>query len=241
MSELYQTELRKILRKRIRGIMQPTENVLYFKNNIDVRLCPKNGMTTIKMAFLYTDGIEFSNSNFESLRYGTKRHRLDQVKTHGFMDDMPFRKGSTRVAVTRDPLKRFLSACEYIKIENERVDQLTELKDIERASDVDVLPDTLDEIIDGVWNGEIQNSHFFTQTHYHGNRGQYDRIWKMSEFDAFLNWLRVCTGSSKKLSSIRKNRTSGLYFGGVETLTQHQKKGIMRIYEEDYDYGWTED
>ena len=31
--------------------MSPFDNVLYFPNNIDVRLCPKNGMSSIKEVF----------------------------------------------------------------------------------------------------------------------------------------------------------------------------------------------
>ncbi len=54
--KIYQEELRKILRKRLRGIMWPTENVLYFKNNIDVRLCPKNGISSLKIFKVLVDG-----------------------------------------------------------------------------------------------------------------------------------------------------------------------------------------
>ena len=250
-SDVYQDELRKVLRKRLRGTMTPTENVLYFKNNIDIRLCPKNGISTLKWAQMYVDNIELSQDNPISLIYGTKRHRMMEIKKHGYRPELPFRKDSTRVAVSRDPLKRFMSACEYIKTEYTRVNEAIdlnkaeplneeELKKLTKMSDVDILPDSIDDIIDGVWSGEIQNSHFFTQTYYQGNRGQYDKIWKMNEFSEFLEWLRISTGSTRKLVNIRANNTSGLYFGSIEALTRHQKKGIMRIYEEDYDYGWTE-
>ena len=251
-SEVYQKELRKVLRKRLRGAMQPTENVLYFKNNIDVRICPKNGMSTLKWALMYIDDIDMNGNDPLSFIYGTKRHRMMEIKKYGYTPELPFRKDSTRVCVARDPVKRFMSACEYIKTEYMRVNEVIDLeksepltedevKRLENMSDVDILPESLDDIIDGVWSGDIHNTHFYTQTYYYGNRSQYDTIWKMSEFGAFLNWLRVCTKSDRKIDRIRSNSTSGLHFGGVDSLTEDQKKRIMRIYEEDYDYGWTED
>lgn len=252
MNNVYREELAKVLRRRLKGSMSPTENVLYFPNDIDVRICPKNGMSTLKWALLYVDNLEISSNNPEALVHGTKRHRMQAIKEFGDRDYLPFRKDSVRVAVTRDPIKRFMSACEYIKTEytkvNEALDlesgkkELTsdELKRLESMSDVDILPDSIDEIIEGVWSGDIHNTHFYTQTYYYGNRGQYDKIFKMKDFSSFLEWLRIQTGTKKKIDKIRANSTSGLYFGGADSLTEDQKKRIMRIYREDYDYGWTE-
>jgi len=251
-TNLYREELKKILRKRLRGSMSASENVLYFPKDVDVRICPKNGMTSLKWALLYVNNIEISSDNPKSLIYGTKRHRMGEIKKYGDRDSLPFRKDSFRVAIARDPIKRFMSACEYIKTEYTRVNEVIdlnsgkalshdELKALESMSDVDILPDNLDEIIDGVWNGEIQNTHFYTQTFYYSNRSQYDKIVKMKNFKEFMEWLRVRCESPKKIDRVHTNRTSGLYFGGVEKLTEDQKKRIMRIYQEDYDYGWTED
>jgi hypothetical protein len=248
-SKVYQEELRKILRKRLKGTMGPTENVLYFPNDIDFRICPKNGISTIKWALLYIKGVETSNNNPESMLIATKNWRVDQVKEFGYKPELPFRQNSFRVAVARDPIKRFMSACEYIKQEYVKNAQLLtrdedltpeNLKVLESLSDVDQLPDNIDDIIDGVWKGDIQNSHFFTQTYYHGAIGQYDKIFKMSNFGVMLEWLRVKTNATKKIDRIHSNRTSGQWFGGVDSLTTDQKKRIIRIYEEDYDYGWTE-
>ena len=250
-NDLYQAELRKVLRRRLRGTMSPTDNVLYFPNDIDVRICPKNGISTLKWALLYVSGLSPSSSDKESMSIGTKGWRYHKIKQYGHQDELPFRKDSFRVAVSRDPIKRFLSACEYIKQESSKASDLLNLsssltnedfKRLEKMSDVDILPDNLDDIIDGVWSGEIQNSHFFTQTYYMQNRGQYDKIFKMKNFTTLLEWLRVKSGSSKQIEKIRSNATSGLVFGkSASDLTEDQKKRIMRIYEEDYDYGWTED
>lgn len=249
-NEVYARELRKVLRHRLRGTMTPTENVLYFPNNIDVRICPKNGMSSLKWAMLYVYGVPQDPNDRVSLTMGTKVWRMEDIKKHGHKPDLPFRKDSYKTCVSRDPIKRFMSACEYIKTEYassaemlSTSESLTveQLERLSRLSDVNPLPDSLDDIIEGVWTGEIQNSHFFTQTYYHGNRGQYDKIWNMSDFKPMMEWLRTETKCSRKIDKIHSNYTSGQWFGGFELLTPDQKKRIMRIYEEDYDYGWTED
>jgi len=255
--EIYQAELRKVLRARLRGTMFPTDNVLYFPNNIDVRICPKNGMTTIKWALLYVLRLDYDASSaasvedkFEAQLCGTKGWRVREIKEHGYQPDLPFRQESLRVAISRDPIERFLSACEYIKTEYTKSSNMLtssgtldkeSLEALGKMSDLDDLPDNLDDIIDGVWSGDIHNSHFYTQTHFYGNRGQYDEIFQMQDFAEFLEWLRKKTGSNRKIDKIHSNSTSGLWFGSKNDLTEDQKKRIMRIYAEDYDYGWTED
>lgn len=244
----FQNELKKILRRKFRGAMTPTDNVLYFPNNIDVRICPKNGMSTLKWALMYAVDVDISSSNPQSLLIGTKNWRTDQIKKYGYRDELPYRKDSIRVTSCRDPIKRFMSACEYIKTEWVKSAELFNIQDIdknqedfERLSDIDMLPDNIDEVIDMVWKGEIMNSHFYTQTYYLGSRSQYDSIFNMEHFTDYLSYIRVRSKTPKKIDRLHTNRTSGLYYGGVDSLTNNQKKLIMRIYEEDYDYGWTED
>lgn len=244
--QLYQEQLKKALRRKFRGTMSPTENVLYFPNNIDMRICPKNGMSTLKWVLLYALNINISQKNQEALRIGTKNWRIEQIKEYGYQDELPFRQDSIRLAVSRDPVKRFLSACEYIKTEWIKSKDLFDVREdgdysqLIKLSDVDSLPDDLDGVIDMVWSGEIHNSHFFTQTYYQGSRGQYDHIYPLREFTSLLNYLRSQTNCQRDIARIHANRTSGLYYGGVDKLTTNQRRLIMRIYEEDYDYGWTE-
>ena len=246
--KIYQEELRKILRRRLRGIMWPTENVLYFKNNIDVRLCPKNGISSLKMFKVLVDGANLGKT-LRDRQYATKIHRMEEIKKYGYQPDLPFRRNSYRVTVSRDPIKRFLSACEYLKDEYNRQRNLTgkddlneeELYRLHKLSDAQRLPENIDDVINGVWDGEIQNSHFYTQTYYLGNRGQYHQIYPMNRFGdilVFLKYHNEYTGT-ESLTKVR-NKSSYTNYPSVEQLTGGQKKRIMRIYEEDYDYGWTE-
>ena len=229
--ELYQQELRKIVRHRAWGTTTFTDNILYFPNAIDVRLCPKNGMSSLKVALMRVLGRE--GDKFDLLQVGTKRDRIEEIGKFGDRDILPFRKGAYRVAVVRDPVERFLSACEYIKSGNH------EGEDPRKTSDVCELPDSLDEVIDGVWSGEIYNTHFFRQVDFMGNRAQYNRIFPMSKFGNVLAFLGARAGVD--LSMIHKNETAPVHYGPKSALTENQLHGIMRIYREDYNYGWTEE
>lgn len=251
MTTIYQEELviKKLIHRKLRGGMTPQDNVLYWRNNIDVRLCPKNGISTLKYAAWYHTGISIEEDRVLAATYGTKRHRVEQIREFGHSPVLPYRKDSRRVAVVRDPIERFMSAAEYLKmkwIENVSVLESSELDDDEKSkvyrglSDVDLIPDDIDELIEGVASKDITNSHFYTQAYWMGCRSQYTHIFKMSQFGQFMNWLRQETETSKKIDKIRSNHTSGLYYGGVSNLTEQQQKRIMKLYEEDYDYGWTE-
>ena len=251
MSTLYEEEqaIRKVIRRKLRGGMTSRDNVLYFNNNIDVRLCPKNGISTLKWSLWHTYNMDISKDRNFASRCGTKNHRVEEIRKHGLSEDLPFRAQSTRVCVVRDPIERFMSAAEYLKLQWVANASLLEgsdlsIEDKEHAytamSEIDILPDNIDDVIDGVSTGEIDNTHFWLQTYFLGNRSQYDHIFKFSQFGQFMSWLQKECGSPKRLDRIKTNQTSGLYYGGVSNLTEDQKKRIMKIYQEDYDYGWTE-
>lgn len=252
--EEFEQKLKRAIQYRIRGITNSMDNVLYFPQNIDVRLCPKNGMSTLKWALLYCSGIDMvrDGKSGEALVMGTKAHRMLQIKQHGYREQLPYRKDSTRFAVSRDPVKRFLSAAEYIKKEYIRSQQTLDLnpesedladkiEKISKMSDLNMLPDSLDDVIEGVREGEIVNSHFFTQAYYMGNRSQYDKIYRIDRLRDLLDFLRRSSKIHTAIDKIRENKTEPLYYGSVDVLTDTQRRRIMKIYEEDYDYGWTED
>ena len=73
--------------------MWPTENVLYFKNNIDVRLCPKNGISSLKMFKVLVDGANLGQT-LRDRQYATKIKRMEEVKIYGSQQDLPFRRNS---------------------------------------------------------------------------------------------------------------------------------------------------
>lgn len=247
-----ETLVKKILYKRLYGSMNPRDNVLYFNNNIDVRICPKNGMSTLKWVLWKSYGLSVDEHNAKARNCGTKNHRVDEILTKGYPMEYPYRKDSLRVAIVRDPVRRFLSAAEYIKsqwesnidlIKQTQLDNFEQKRAYGKMSDLDDLPDDIDELIDKVINYEINNTHFWTQAYYLGPRGQYDKIFAMRDFRHFTDWLQEACDSPVTFERVKINigNKEKRYYPSYSELTRKQKKLIMDIYREDYNYGWTEE
>lgn len=85
MKELRETEnmMRHIIHNKLRGTMTPQDNVLYFPQNIDIRLCPKNGITTLKWALWHVYKINVEDDPEFAANCGTKGHRLKEIKEKG--------------------------------------------------------------------------------------------------------------------------------------------------------------
>lgn len=203
--------------------MTPADNVLYFDNNIDVRICPKNGMSSLK--------------ELHRLKRGVKEYigivdRLHKVKLYGDQFDIPFRKDSFRIAVKRDPIKRFMSACEYIVSNRYRY----ELDD--RGGDLPILSLELDDVLTGIESGIIKNNHFYTQTWYMGKPNMYDIVFDLDELTTLMLFLNNAAelGFDPQKASIHDNRTTQKVYNDV--LTESQKQRIRQFYCKDYENGW---
>jgi len=107
------------------------KNVYYFPDNIDVRTCNKNGLTSIKHLWTYIEQYydkrnlpnavyEFRKQHEEFARSNKYTAGVDindmLVNKYGDSFDIPFRKNSTRMAIWRDPIDRFKSAVEMLQI-----------------------------------------------------------------------------------------------------------------------------
>jgi len=203
--------------------MSPFDNVLYFPNNVDVRLCPKNGMSTIKELFRLHRGHD---------AFVGRGYRYDKVKQQGDQLDLPFRKGSYRIAVRRDPVDRFKSACEYI-LQN-RADHIQQ----GRIHDLPEISTELNKVISDIEVGELKNNHFYTQSWYLGNLEQYDMIVHISEMNKLLTFLNeACQlGFNENINKLRVNETKlKMYNDAIDPL---QRKRIEKLYEKDYVNGW---
>lgn len=248
MTSIYEMEkeIKSAIQHRIKGSMSLHDNVLYFPNNIDVRLCPKNGITTLKWCLFDCMGYAVREYPDFARKVGTALHRRDEIKKHGYSTEYPFRRGSRRIAIVRDPIERFMSAAEFLKQQWEINKDSFEGNEIKKGwnklADLDRIPDTIDGVIEQVELGEIYNSHFFPQAYYLGNRGQYDEIYKFSQFHKFLTYLDREVDSKKPLYAIHENKSGefGKFFGPVSDLTEEQKERIVNIFKQDYEYGWTE-
>ena len=181
-------------------MMGREDNILYFPNNIDVRMCPKNGMSTLKEAYRRVKDLRTD----ESLS-----SRVNNVSMKCDMFDIPFRKGSYRIAVRRDPIDRFKSACEFIM--DARSYYIKEGK---------FLPEIgleLDQVIDDLEQGKYRDNHFYTQTYYMGIPQDYDMVYHIDELPKLLAFLQDATECDRELTHIHENKTKlKLYNGAID-------------------------
>ena len=244
--------LKESLRRRFRGIMTPADNVLYFPKNLDVRICPKNGMSTLKIVLmdvrLKENPDRYNELELDWQAIGTRGARKYEIIHRAYMDDMPFRQGSTRIAIFRDPVDRFMGACNYIRQEYqsildkykiESMDDLTteQLTRLAIISDMDLLPDDINDILEGVEKGEIVNTHFFPQWHYLGNKSQYTYIYNVRELGECLMYIQNHCKYNVD-TTLRENKTEEKYYGTASDLDTKTRWRIENLYEEDYMYGW---
>lgn len=203
--------------------MSPADNVLYFPNNIDVRMCPKNGMSTLKELHRFIRGVD---------EYIGRVERLNRVREYGDQFDIPFRKGSYRIAVRRDPVIRFRSACEYL-IQNQ-----AEYIRQGRADECPSLETELDLVLDRIEDGTLKNNHFYTQTWYMGKPEDYDMVVYIDELSQLMIFLNdACDlGYSDEKLDIRENQTKMKVYNSI--ITNQQRRRIKQLYRKDYLNGW---
>ena len=200
-------------------MMGREDNILYFPNNIDVRMCPKNGMSTLKEAYRRVKDLRTD----ESLS-----SRVNNVSMKCDMFDIPFRKGSYRIAVRRDPIDRFKSACEFIMDARAYY-----IKNDKYLPDIAV---ELDQVIDDLEQGKYRDNHFYTQTYYMGLPQDYDMVYHIDELPKLLAFLQDATETDRDLTGLHENKTKlKLYNGAIDS--EHMTK-LRNFYLKDYINGW---
>jgi len=199
--------------------MTPADNVLYFPNNIDVRICPKNGMSTLKEALRRAKG--------ESYVRGWKQRHYS-VSTKGDQFDLPFRKGSYRIAVRRDPIDRFKSACEFI--------QSARAFYIKHGRDLPDISLKIDEVIDDMESGDVKNSHFYTQSWYMGHPDDYDMVYHIDEMPKLLDFLREACNIERDIGVLHENRTTMKLYN--DAISPDHMVKLRNFYLKDYKNGW---
>lgn len=202
--------------------MSPFDNVLYLPNNVDIRLCPKNGMSTIKEIFRIHKGHD---------QYVGRSYRYSKVKEFGDQLDLPFRKGSYRIAVRRDPLDRFKSACEYIMRERAEHIRLGRF-------DLPEISSNIEDVISAIEAGSMKNNHFYTQTWYMGKPQDYDMVVHINELDKLLGFINEACElnlTPRQLDTKMNVSSLKLYNDG---LTRIQQMRVKKLYEKDYKNGW---
>ena len=194
--------------------ISPDNNVYYFQNNIDVRICPKNAMSTIKNAAYIINGTPEKAIE-----------RTYAVRKLSCRINPPFRKGSTKYAIKRDPQERFLSAWRYLHIHH----------------GVEM---TITETIKALETGEHEyEPHFMSQSYFMGWPEEYDKVFNIDDTKSLLEILWNNSPSDDDLPNdlvvnLRVNNTYNHPDIGDTQLTENQRIRVIELYKIDYERGW---
>lgn len=215
------------------------DNILYFPNLVDLRIAPKCGWQST-MQFHY---IMLGNSRFKDhpggLKYthvkgGPQNWRDYEWWTHGDIMDIPFRKNSIRFVIKRDPVKRFLSAIDYLQ--TQKIVKLTN-RDYPATGF-----SSLDRAVSAMERGVLMNVHLLPQTYFYGNDpNKYDHIYDINNInDALLHIKEICNYNMKRMkkypvADLHKNKS--IKSLSLE-LTDDLEEKIKKVYKIDYDNGW---
>lgn len=218
--------------------MMPSENALYFNFNkpgpkYDIRTCPKNGRTTLTGAFILSNWDIPSLNRYDIKQIGKYFRQFYQkpLRRYSSSIDPPFRDGSIRVAVKRDPVKRFVSTCTYIYKQK----FLYKNKNTQ-AHDVFTEDTTIDDIIFKLKNRNIHDTHFFTQSFYMNCPEDYDIVLDLKDLPQFLDKLEDEIKPFQSFKDLCYNISHDI--GRYDSLTNEQVETIKDLYEKDYKYGW---
>ena len=230
--------------------MDTRYNILYFPYGYDVRLCPKNATVSINTAY----NLCFASNAIDSCGLIDDRyegvgedHRKKHVISRAYWQDYPFRKNTVRIAIKRDPIKRFLSACNYYirqkyKYDHKLYDQ--EWYDCNHSPGETVIylkdntvSKTVNEMILKLSQNKIKDSHFYSQTWYMGHPDDYDIVYDINDMADLFNLLNEKCQPKTQIPFLRRN-TSDSYKSFLNTLQDSDIDLIKEFYDKDYRRGW---
>ena len=200
--------------------ISPDNNVYYFGNNIDVRICPKNAMSTIKNVAHLLNIDHHDNKTTPAIwRVMNVIEKCDRINP-------PFRKGTTRYAIKRDPLERFLSAYRFLKMHHG-------------------VAMSIDETLDKLETGEHKyEPHYMSQSFFMGYPEDYDKVYDIKDTITLLHILYKNREESTEIVpedlvvNLHVNMTHDQkHLGGFE-LEDEQINRVKTLYETDYRRGW---
>lgn len=219
--------------------MTPHDNVFYFGDDIDVRVCLKNGYTSVRTAWAIINRIDSfkrmkrMNGNIGHFGMGGTPERYNIVMAKQDLWDQPFRRGSYRIAIKRDPVERFKSAVTYL--EGVKLHKNYELRKKEYIDLTYVNKEDIDMVLDAFDKQLLRDEHFFSQTYFMGSVKDYDIVYDISELSDLMSFLQNKFEPEIDVSKLHQNKNPKKEKVG---LTPVQEIRIIKTYAKDYSNGW---
>ena len=214
--------------------MTPADNILYFNDDIDIRICLKNAYTTLRTVWASCYCEDFYTGTIKTVNVPAAYDRYHWAMQKQDLWDQPFRRGSYRIAVKRDPVQRFISAVSYL--DNVKLEPRYNSNKKSYIDLTSVNKDDIDSVLDAFDNQTLRDEHFFTQSYFMGHPNDYDKVYDITEMSELLSWLTRKCKPKKPIENLWENKTNDTS-NRIE-LTQEQTIRIIKLYAKDYANGW---
>ena len=186
---------------------------------VDINVSPRVASQSIKQYALIGQfpDVDFATLSDDDFRIYKQNYQVNYTSSE-------FRPGSYRVAVYRDPIDRFVSACNH------------DYHNWNKYPQFDRKPfafKTFDELFTHWLDDSFaKHKHYFTQTTFLGSRDQYDLIFNITQIDNLFLWL-----GHNNTKYPRKGELPWRHFDR-DQLSVDQIGRLRIIYKDDYDNGW---
>ena len=208
-----------------------------YNKTLVYHLCPKNACTTVAHMLIQADGNGYVNDkhkDFYNVHYLSKPNNNYEYWTYC--------DAEIRLAIKRDPVKRFVSGYQNRILYHNDLNKDTYF-DKELEKDFKAWPTynrsedkTINEFIqnfDKYWENPWVQGHFKSQTTFLGKQDYYTHIFDISELDKVRELLSEVSGKEIILPCLQT--------GGDDIefpITDENIKWIKEKYAIDYENGW---
>ena len=217
------------VKRRAYQARRPREmyNTLYFSNNIDVRICPKNGCSSLKLLYgnLYYPHAEDGKRHNRVMDTMRRKAAFEKLLSNSDIsieyNSFQLRPNSIKIAVLRDPVERAVSAIKYGYNKN-----------------LGIKNPSYKQIVDSLDAMELRDdSHFFSQTFYLGSYDQYDKVYQLKDLNKLIDYLlKESSDFTDEYQWYSKNVSTCTIT--AKDLPSHTVKRIESLYIMDYENGW---
>jgi hypothetical protein len=193
--------------------------IVHLPELVDIKFSPRVASQSIKQ---YAMHMYFPAIDYIDYDDFIKHKRMFEQ----FNPTNNFRKNTYKIAVYRDPIDRFVSACNWDYCHWGKHPDF---------KDTILFADNFDTIFD-TWVGFLSahNKHYFPQTLYLNKRKDYDMVYNISDIDLLFEYLNVMYSNNFRP---HVNETTIRHFNR-DQLSVDQIEKLYTIYSVDYDNGW---
>lgn len=228
----------KIEKWMIKEDFHPKFNVLYFGDEFDFRLIPKNCSTTAKVVWSQIQGLKCNDRRLEGNPHGiipndaaTLGNRIKMVKTLG--NNTTFRPHTKNIAVKRDPIERWVSAINFcILMKQHKSDG----KQYLQYNDANWIDWDINMIVAYQLGHGFMVSELLPQSYCGGNVANYHYVFTKDTMEDFYTLIENHFGV--KLERVVTTRTDNVGKWKVKDLNKHSIEILKHIYANDYKLGW---